>query len=291
MVHQLFPSNSAYPSLLKSVEDKPKQLFVKGAVEVLSLPSVAVVGTRNMTSYGRYATQKFVEELVGYGFVIVSGLALGVDGQAHRTALACGGKTIAVLAHGLDRVSPVEHTTLAGDIVEAGGALISEFPKGFGAQKFSFVRRNRIIAGMAAGVLVVEAGHKSGTKITAGLAAEYGRPVFAVPGPITSQFSEGTKDLVNLGAKLVTSAEDMIEELRLPVAATLDNTSIGQTHLFDTPTEQHLFETIRRESGSATLNTLATGLGERVEVIQQLLLSLEMKGYIHRVGKELHASA
>jgi DNA processing protein len=209
-------------------------------------------------------------------------LALGVDGEAHRTALACGGKTIAVLAHGLDRVSPVEHAGLAGDILSSGGAVVSELPQRVGIQQFSFPRRNRIIAGLAYGVLVTEAAHKSGAKITARLAAEQGKPVFAVVGPMTSQFSEGTKDLVNLGAKLVSGVEDILEELTPP----LKNQQL-ETHSQTqraSKFETEIFSAIAKEQGSATVNSLATALRKDLNTVQSALLMLEMQGAIQCVG-------
>ncbi|HZZ98464.1 MAG TPA: DNA-processing protein DprA [Candidatus Saccharimonadia bacterium] len=283
MIHQFAEDSGNYPDLLRQTPDKPKKLFVKGNVEVLAQPSVAVVGTRNMTSYGKYATQQLVEGLVGSGFAIVSGLALGIDGEAHRTALACGGKTIAVLAHGLDRVFPVEHEGLAGDILSNGGALVSELPEGMGVQKFSFPRRNRIIAGLAMGVLITEAAHKSGAKITARLAAEYGRPVFAVAGPMTSQFSEGTKDLVNLGAKLVTTIEDMLEELPMQIS-TKRTTKSSSPETFESELEHRLFIEVQKEQGQATINMLAASVQKDINDVQAALLMLEMKGAIQCVG-------
>ncbi len=278
MVYQLTPTDSRYPNLLQKLEHRPTQLFVSGSVEVLSNPSIAVVGTRKMTSYGRYVTKKFVDELVACGLTIVSGLALGVDGEAHRAALAAGGKTIAVLAHGLDRVSPVEHRSLAGDILSNNGALLSEFPAGMEAQKYTFVQRNRIIAGMTLGTLVTEAGSKSGAKITANCAAEYGRPVFAVPGPITNQFSEGTKDLVNIGAKVVTSAKDILEELSMSAS------NVTQQHLFQSDLEKEVFSAISSSAGNATQDLLVRKLHTPLSLLQEPLLMLEMRGEIACVG-------
>ena len=204
-----------YPKLLKQIDNPPFIVFGRGRMEKLDKPSLAVVGSRQVSEYGRQVTKRLVKELVSKGLIIVSGLARGVDSLAHRSCLENGGTTVAVLGHGLDRVYPQENWRLAEKIVKAGGALISEYPLGYPISRENFPLRNRIVAGLSLGTLVVEGRHKSGTKITAGFAADYGREVFAGPGPIYKPQSEATADLIKQGAKLVSSIEDIVTEVKL----------------------------------------------------------------------------
>lgn len=202
-----------YPFLLSQIPSPPLSLYIVGNVELLKQNSVAVVGSRQMTDYGRRVTEKLTRELVEAGLVIVSGLARGIDGTAHRACLAAGGKTIAVLGHGLDRIYPPEHAGLAQQIITGGGCLVTEFPYDYPIKKQNFILRNRIMAGLTLGTLVIEGGQRSGTKVTANMAADYGREVFAVAGPLGSETAEGTAELVNNGAKLVTKVEDILAEI------------------------------------------------------------------------------
>ncbi|MBU2051656.1 DNA-processing protein DprA, partial [Patescibacteria group bacterium] len=203
-----------YPKLLKETDYPPFIIFVKGKVNILNQPGLTVIGTRKMTEYGRRVTNRIVSELAKK-LTIVSGLARGVDGWAHRVCLGNKGKTIAVLGHGLDRVYPAEHRGLAEEIARSGGALVSEYPLDYPISRANFPQRDRILAGLSLGTLVIEGGQKSGTKITAGFAADYGREVFCVPGPIDSPASAGPAELIQNGAKLVTKVEDIWEELNL----------------------------------------------------------------------------
>jgi DNA processing protein len=203
-----------YPKLLEETEFAPFLLFIKGNTATLNKPSIAVVGTRKMTDYGRRVTTSLVSDLASK-LTIVSGLARGVDGWAHRVCLQNKGKTVAVLGHGLDQIYPPEHRSLAEEIIKSGGALVSEYPLGYPINKVNFPQRDRILAGMTLGTLVIEGGQKSGTKITAGFAADYGREVFCVPGPIDSPQSDGSAELIQQGAKLVTKAQDIYDELNI----------------------------------------------------------------------------
>lgn len=203
-----------YPRLLKEISDPPAVLYVRGRGSKINLEkTIAVVGTRQITPYGRNVTQKLVTELVQYGFTIVSGMALGVDTVSHETAIAAGGKTIAVLGCGIDIIAPPSNTELYWRIVHGGGAIVSEMPLGFRPNKKLFVTRNRIISGLSLGVVVTEGAKKSGSLITARYAAEQGREVFAVPGSVTSKYSGAASFLLKNGAKLVESADDILDEL------------------------------------------------------------------------------
>lgn len=202
-----------YPRLLKEIPDPPETLYIEGKLNFNARPAIAVVGTRKITPYGREMARRFTQELVRKGFLIVSGFMYGVDAVAHRTALELSGPTVGVLGFGFDYMYPKEHRSLAREMIERGNALITEYPPSVSPRPFNFPARNRIVSGMCLGVLVIEAAPKSGSKITAACAANQGREVFAVPGPVGSVYSEGTKELINLGAKLVTSVDDILAEI------------------------------------------------------------------------------
>ena len=203
-----------YPKLLKEIADPPPVLYVKGEIP-RNERSIGVVGTRKMTSYGREVTEILVRDLVSAGFTIISGLARGVDSHSHRVTVGNRGKTIAVLGGGLDVIYPPENAALAEEIANGNGAVISEFPLGMAPVPGNFPARNRIISGLSLGILVTEAGEDSGSLITAGLAGEQGREVFAVPGPIYSTLAKGPAELIKQGAKLVMSVSDILDELNL----------------------------------------------------------------------------
>ncbi len=207
-------NNPRYPRLLKEIPDPPAVLYVRGTGSKINLEkTIAVVGTRHVTDYGRDITKKLVTDLVIRGYTIVSGLAYGVDAVAHQAAIDAGGKTIAVLGCGIDIIAPASNTELYWRIVRGHGAIVSEVPLGVRTDKKRFVTRNRIISGLSLGVLVTEGARQSGSLITARYAGEQGREVFAVPGPVTSKYSGATSFLLKNGAKLVESADDIIEEL------------------------------------------------------------------------------
>ncbi len=208
-----------YPALLKKIPGHPAALFIDGDPLVLWQPQLAVVGSRNPTQGGRDNARSFAEHLAAGGLVIVSGLADGIDTEAHRAALRAGGHTVAVLGTGVDRVYPARNRDLA-ERIAARGALVSEFPLGTAARPSHFPARNRIISGLSLGTLVIEAGLKSGSLITARHATEQGREVFAVPGSIHNPMAKGCHRLIRQGAKLTEKAEDIINELQ-PLAREL----------------------------------------------------------------------
>jgi len=216
-------SDPEYPSRLKEIYDPPVILFVKGNVEVLAQPGIAMVGTRHPTPYGSGMAERLSTDLAARGLVIISGMARGIDTASHRGAIAAKGKTVAVLGTGIDVMYPKENTRLAEQIVALGGALISEFPVGTFPAPQNFPIRNRIISGMSAGVLVVEAAEYSGTRITSRCALEQNRDVYAVPGNVTNKNSWGPNTLIKQGAKLVATWEDVWEELPADVQAALSS--------------------------------------------------------------------
>ncbi|MEX0607239.1 MAG: DNA-processing protein DprA, partial [Halofilum sp. (in: g-proteobacteria)] len=210
--HLLTLADPRYPARLAAIADPPPVLYVQGDPEVLAYPALAIVGTRHPTPAGEEIAHDFARHLAASGLVIVSGLALGIDGAAHEGALAAGGLTVAAAGTGLDRIYPARHQTLARRIA-AEGALVSELPVGTRPSRSAFPRRNRILAGLCEGTLVVEAAVRSGSLITARLALEQDRDVFAIPGSIHNPVARGCHQLIRQGAKLVETADDVLEEL------------------------------------------------------------------------------
>nr|VFK57218.1 MAG: DNA processing protein [Candidatus Kentron sp. TC] len=272
-----------YPRRLIEIPDPPPLLFARGDPGVLSRPQIAIVGSRNPTPIGRDIAFGFARELARIGFVITSGLATGIDGAAHRGAIAGGGKTIAVVGTGLDRVYPARHRDLGLDIVK-NGACISEFSLGAPPLAGHFPLRNRIISGLCLGVLVVEATTRSGSLITARLAAEQGREVFAIPGSIHNPLSRGCHMLLRQGAKLVESASDILEEIGpqeplLPMTEMRAAESEAEVPQ-DFPDAEHklLLDNIGFEPTSMDILMERTGL--TIEGISSLLLTLELGGRV-----------
>jgi DNA processing protein len=212
--HLLMWDDPLYPGLLAELTDAPPLLFIEGDPTLLEQPQLAMVGSRRASRPGLDTAHSFARSLAGGGFVITSGLALGIDGAAHQGALDAGGKTVAVLGTGLQCLYPARHKPLAAAIVAQGGALVSEFPLDCPPQASNFPRRNRIISGLSVGVLVVEASPSSGSLITARLAAEQGREVYAIPGSIHHPGARGCHQLIREGATLVESIEDILQALR-----------------------------------------------------------------------------
>jgi DNA processing protein len=255
-----------YPPRLKEIYDNPPLLYVKGTLLPKDEMGVAVVGTRQCTLYGKQVTEEITTDLARSGLTIISGLARGIDSVAHRAALKAGGRSLAVLGSGLDIIYPAENASLARQVSE-NGALISEYPLGTRPKPEYFPRRNRILSGLSLGVLVVEAGEKSGALITAGLALEQNREVFAIPGSLFSPASTGTNHLIQEGAKLVRAYTDIMEELNLmslvapaPAAEKMDASDIEQRILSQLNNEPiHVDEICRRSGlGAATVaSTLA----------------------------------
>ena len=289
-----------YPKYLLNIYDFPPLLYVKGSLCPEEIP-VAVVGSRLASAYGRYTTERLSRELALKGITIVSGLARGIDAAAHRGALAGKGRTIAVLGCGLDVIYPPENTKLADDIT-ARGALITEFPFGTPPNAPNFPARNRIISGISFGVVVVEAGEKSGSLITARFAAEQGRSVFAVPGAIDTAGSRGTHRLIKQGAKLIENVDDILEEI-LPQAVHLpalsekqpripmpDSTQLDPETMNASPaadiaglgeTERNLFALIPQKP--VEIDTLIITSGFAPQEVLNGLLILELRGLIRQL--------
>ncbi len=269
-----------YPLLLTEIADPPAGLFWRG--EVFGGTMLAIVGSRKATNYGLEAVDKLISQLSGTDVVIVSGLAFGIDASAHRSALKYGLKTIAVLPSGVDKPYPRAHHNLAEQILAGGGALVSEYPLGTVPQKYHFPVRNRIVVGMSKAVLLVEAGEKSGTLISARLATEYNRDVLAVPGSIFSEVSAGTNRLISEGARLVASGDSIKEELGIEKSVTL-----GKAVELE-PFEQKIFKEIK--AGSGAVNDLVESLAVLPHKLAPVLTTLEIKGMIRKVGNEYVAN-
>jgi DNA processing protein len=278
--------DSRYPALLKEIPDPPFVLYIKGERSIVDLAlnrTIAVVGTRNITSYGDEVTRSVTSDLVANGFTIVSGMAYGVDAVAHRTAIAQGGDTIAVLGCGIDIVAPLRNADVYAAIAKGSGVVVSEMPLGMRAQKGLFPVRNRIISGLSLGTLVTEGADDSGALITARYAAEQGREVFAVPGPVTSMYSRGPAKLLKNGAKLVESADDILEELG--IARTLkvrprvayEGVSEEERHVLSVLADEivHMDEIVRA-SGLTTAQVAAT------------ISVLEIKGIVKDYGNNIY---
>jgi DNA processing protein len=283
----------AYPARLKEIYDPPVVLFVRGSVEVLSTPGIAMVGTRHPTPYGMGMAERLSKDLAARGLVIISGMARGVDTASHRGAIEVGGKTIAVFGTGIDVLYPKENSRLAEQILALGGALISEFPVGTFAAPQNFPIRNRIISGMSAGVLVVEAAEYSGTRITARCALEQDRDVYAVPGNVTNKGSWGPNTLIKQGAKLVATWEDVWEELPTDIQDTLtagrDESSVPETaSLFpddDTSPHERKIMRLLKQDESTHIDFIVETLENEVSSseIFAALFELELNGKIRQM--------
>jgi DNA processing protein len=273
-----------YPPLLAGIADAPLVLFVEGAVHVLSLPQLAIVGSRNPTALGRDTAAQFARQVVAAGLIVTSGLALGIDAAGHRGALRAGGCTVAVLGSGLDQVYPRANAGLAREIIARGGALVSDLPSGAEPLKHHFPRRNRIISGLAVGTLVVEAALQSGSLITARLAGEQGREVFAIPGSIHNPMARGCHRLIRQGAKLVETADDVFVELGALLAGL-------HAHAYaEAPDGQEVFgcaldkdyEILLDALGfaPASIDTLVARSGFAADAVASMLLILELDGRV-----------
>ncbi|MBN1757885.1 MAG: DNA-processing protein DprA [Chitinispirillaceae bacterium] len=271
-----------YPQYLKEIFAPPPLLYVRGDPAVFKRHAVAVVGSRSPTVYGKHATANIVKELVESSFVIVSGLARGIDTVAHETCVAADGVTIAVLGCGVEEVYPRMNRALGDRILEKG-CIVSEFPLGTPPESFNFPRRNRIISGLSAAVLVVEAGEKSGSLITAGYALQQGREVCAVPGPITSPLSRGTFNLIRDGATPVRSGRELAGGL---AAVTAHRLTAGEPLPRELPESVFTDDERRVLDGLSDepmrIDAIAERLGLAVTDLFMLMLNLELKGFVQQ---------
>jgi DNA processing protein len=290
--------DAEYPDLLKTIYDPPPVLYIKGMLTEADSRAIAIVGTRRASSYGKMMAREIVEPLARQGITIVSGLARGIDAVAHEAAVDAGGRTIAVMATGIDQIYPREHQRLAEAIAEHG-ALLSELPLGSRPESRHFAPRNRIVSGLSLGTVVVEAAEHSGALLTANQALEQGREVFAVPGNVLSPVSRGTNSLIQAGARMATSADDILSELRLDRAAPstgarvhtapirIEMVSIVENELDDT--ELTIMRLLSAEPQN--IDDLAHQCGLPVRKVSSTLTILETKGLIAQVGIMQYALA
>jgi DNA processing protein len=258
----------SYPEMFAQIPGPPLMLYVNGDIDALHLPSLAIIGSRNPTRGGVRNAHDFAKHLASHGFSIVSGLAQGIDAAAHQGALDAGGTTVAFVGNGIDRVYPAGNRKLAHAIVESG-ALVSEYPLGAAPERWHFPERNRLISGLSLGTLVVEAARRSGSLITARLAAEQGREVFALPGSIHNPLARGCHELIRQGAKLVETAADILAELRPLTKHMLDTVDDDYTEL-----RKHLsFDPI-------TIDELGRQSGLTIDQLSSMLLILELHGEV-----------
>lgn len=278
--HLVCFTDPLYPPLLKQLSDPPSVLFIKGCVEALLLPSLAIVGSRNASPGGLQVAYQLAREMSALGFSICSGMAMGIDGAAHKACVDHGGRTLAVLGTGIDIIYPRRHKQLYEDI-QHQGCIISEFWPDIGPFAGNFPKRNRIISGLSLGTLVVEACRKSGSLITARLAMEQGREVFAVPGSILGGFHQGCHDLLRDGAKLVESAADIVEELVSLTAFHLEEVNtrhhIQQGEICDLP-----FSSLLASVGyeTTTIDAVVEHSGKTIDLVLEQMLELELQGWV-----------
>jgi len=272
-----FLDDENYPENLKKIDNPPFILYVKGAISPEDELAIAVVGTRKITGYGGQVTESLVTELVSAGLTIVSGLARGVDSMAHKAALKAGGRTIGVLACGLDIVYPPENISLVKEIIDGHGAVISEFPLGMQPMPGSFPARNRIISGLALGTVVIEAPQKSGALITARHAAEQGREVFAIPGPVTSPNAAGPAHLIKMGAKLVFNVQDILEELEIETEIEAKKQIRAEN-----PEEETILSLIKDEAKH--IDDIVRESGFDSGKVASIMSLMEIKGKVRNLG-------
>ncbi len=284
-IELLLCDDVAYPSNLKCLDDKPLFLYSKGQMWAGIERAVAVVGSRNISSYGKEVTRRLVGQLVAQNYTIVSGMAKGVDTVAHQMALACGGKTIAVWGSGLDTVYPAENTALAEQILDKG-LVISPFGLGVEAQSYTFAVRNSVIAGLSQAIVITEAGLKSGSLLTAEWARTYRRPVFAVPGSIFGKGSWGTHSLIKLGANLAVDAADIVDKLDNELG--YNNSIVNQSsHVIpvDLTASQTQIVTFLQQEPQSVDSLIRQSQLSAAEVAA-CLMELEIRGVVRLVGEE-----
>ena len=284
--HILTVESDGYPALLKEIDQPPPVLFVKGNIDALSLPQIALVGSRRSSHAGLDNTQRFAAHLASNGFTITSGLALGIDGAAHQAAINAQGTTVAVMATGIDDIYPKRHRHLADAIIDSGGALISEFTPHSAPKADHFPRRNRIISGLSLGVLVIEAAIKSGSLITARFALEQGREVFAIPGSIHHPQSKGCHQLIKQGATLVETSDDIVQQLpgiighlaNQPNTHNEHSESTEENRILNCSKEKAVLDYLTNKP--LTIDALITLSGLPSHELSAHLMNLEINGWI-----------
>ena len=276
-IKSVSPLKHKYLQIVDTIASKPERLYFRGILPESRVPTVAIVGSRKPTAYGREVSYKLSYDLAKYGVVIVSGLALGIDAIVHRAALDAGGTTIAVLANGVDKIRPATNNSLGEDMLAHGGAIISEYEPGIEGRAYQFLARNRIVSGLSDAVIVTEAAIRSGTMSTVASALEQGREVFVVPGNITSPLSAGCNALIKQGAQPITCAEDVLEIIAPELLQSQQSLTLG-----DNPIETMIIKLIK--SGIRNGDELLKTSGLSVSEFSQALTLLEIAGSIRALG-------
>ena len=279
-IFQINLSDYNYLRDLPHIPDPPKKLFIRGKLPAKRVKTVAIVGTRKPSAYGREIATKIASECAKNGIVVVSGLALGIDSIAHRAAIDSGGKTIAILANGVDKIYPRSHEDLGQKILQTNGAILSEYPNNTPARPWQFLARNRIVSGLADAVVIIEAASRSGTLSTANDALDQGKEIFAVPGNITSPLSAGCNQLIKNGANPLTSVEDLLDFL-------IPDRFEKQTQLFkgDTREENVILEFLSK-NGTTSSDVIIKQTKLSASEFNQAITMLELKGLALNNGGE-----
>lgn len=276
-------SDSDYPPILKEIANPPKKFFARGKLPDNNCPKIAVVGTRKASSLGKQIAENLSRELSAAGIVVVSGLAMGIDAAAHAGAIEGGTETIAVLGNGIDKIYPAQNENLAKKILAGGGAVISEYPPGEPSYKNNFIQRNRIISGLSSAVIVIEAPARSGAIVTARFAAEQGRAVFVIPGPINHPNYVGSHALIRDGATLATSAAEILEDLGINHARALSFTekdgkiSLDKLEKLE-PSEKLIIEAIKNNGVPSDIDNLIESTKLDSQIVNQTVAFLVIQG-------------
>lgn len=279
-IFQINLSDYNYLRDLPHIPDPPKKLFIRGKLPAKRVKTVAIVGTRKPSAYGREIATKIASECAKNGIVVVSGLALGIDSIAHRAAIDSGGKTIAVLANGVDKIYPRSHEDLGQKILQTNGAILSEYPNNTPARPWQFLARNRIVSGLADAVVIIEAASRSGTLSTANHALDQGKEIFAVPGNITSPLSAGCNQLIKNGANPLTSVEDLLDFL-------IPDRFEKQTQLFEGDTrEENVILEFLSKNGTTSSDAIIKQTKLSASEFNQAITMLELKGLALNNGGE-----
>jgi DNA processing protein len=288
LMSQITPAEENYPSLLKETAVPPSPLYFLGELPKKSDVLVAIVGTRKASRDGLLIAKQISKELARAGAVVVSGLALGIDGAAHEGAVTAGGRTIAVLATGLDSIYPRTHENLAKKLLDLGGAIFSEYPAGTPPFPNQFLERNRIVSGLSVATVVIEAPVRSGALVTARFALEEGRELFVVPGPISHRNYEGSHMLIRNGARLITNVSDLLEDLENTMTNHQLNLPMAENKNgnfeFEDERDALIFDTIKNGSGGLTVDNLSENTNLETYIVNERLTFLILKGMIRETG-------
>ena len=268
-------NNYEFPDSIKNIQNPPQNLWVEGNIKLLKQTSIAIIGARKCSEYGKRWCEKITKELLEYDLTIVSGLAIGIDKIAHETALKYGGKTIAVLPSGLKNIYPKENVEIYKKIIEKGGCVISEYSPCTNACKENFLERNRLVSGLSIGTLVVEAAFRSGTSVTAKLTKKQGKNVFCIPGSLDNSKSMGTNILIQKGAKLVTNAKDIVEYYPFlrKIKNIKDDYEVDKEYL-------DIFKVIK--DNECSIDEIAKKLNNNVNDVMAKITMMEIEGIIER---------